>query len=351
MVRSRTNEPTIPDDSDVLNFLNAGVEQVQGLVGAVRLWGVFPTVAMQTVVPLTSDIQDIISCNFSTGDPTGMGSLVYPMQQLEQASFMDAAAGYPALGFGPPQAYLIFQDYGTGTAGFLSPPYTCPVTTTAGAATDLDIWVATTYVNPAGETTISTPVQCVLTAEQQAQVQPATPSANASGYNVYASTTQGGMFYRQNTDGPLPFVTGSLSNTTPTPFVIPGTLLTATPAPSTNTASYPSGGVMTMQVYPAAMIGQVNVFYRGRPSLWADTTATSGTNLDTLAQEAVILWTCARVLEARSRSGEAAQIFKPQFDEKIVQMKTLMQKRTAPKSGQVRDIRNRAYPSSPWWIG
>ena len=98
------------------------------------------------------------------------------------------------------------------------------------------------------------------------------------------------------------------------------------------------------------MIGQLNIYYRGRPQLWADTTINSSTNLDTQAQEAVILWTCCRVLEAVQRGDESKDIFGPQYDARIEKLKDSIARRSVPKSGVVRDVRALSYPSTPWWL-
>jgi hypothetical protein len=103
-----------------------------------------------------------------------------------------------------------------------------------------------------------------------------------------------------------------------------------------------------MQLYPAAMIGQVNVYYIGRSQLWADTTANSYSNVDDSAQDAAVFYAVMRVLNARGRSDEVPQ-WKTQFDDVISSLKESVGRRTRPPSGQVRDVRNRSYPSSPFW--
>jgi hypothetical protein len=113
-----------------------------------------------------------------------------------------------------------------------------------------------------------------------------------------------------------------------------------------------ASSVITAQVYPPCMNGQLNIYYRGRPTLWADTTINSSTNLDTLSQEAVILWTCCRVLEAVQRGDEAKDIFGPQYDARIDKLKESMARRSVPKSGQVSDVRSYPLPgTTPWWLG
>ena len=229
MVQLRTSEKTYPVASDILTLLNAGVEQVQAEVGSVRLQSSIATTVGQNTLTFANDVQDIISMSYSTALPTSPGVIVYPMQQLEQASFMDFAAGVPATGYGPPTAWMIVSD---------------------------------------------------------------------------------------------------------------------------TAASNTSGDQITVQLYPPAQSGYINVYYRGRPQLWADTSATSFTNLDTMAQEAVVLWTCARVLESRGRGDEAKDLFTPQYETTIGKLKDQIARRSAPKSGVVRDVRALTYPGggSPWWF-
>lgn len=109
--------------------------------------------------------------------------------------------------------------------------------------------------------------------------------------------------------------------------------------------------VINIQLYPPAMLGQLNVYYRGRPTVWADTSVNSFTNLDTMAQEAVILWTCCRMLEAVQRSDESKDIFGPQYDARIEKLRDSMARRSVPKSAMVTDVRSYSYPPGwpPWY--
>jgi hypothetical protein len=223
-VRDEINEPNLPSNQTVLNFLNRGVEQVESFLGALRLWGVYPTVANQTTQALTNDTQEVLSCSWSTGPVTNQGSLVYPMQQLDQGSFMDNAGGFPNVGFGPPQWWFTFMD--------------------------------------------------------------------------------------QN-------------------------------------------NVQQIQMYPAAMVGQLNVYYRARPNLWTLTAGGANavqTNIDSIAQEAVLIFAMIRTLRNRGRAAEAKQVWEPEFAAKMQELKDAITKRTAPKGGQVRDVRNRSYPSWPYFF-
>jgi hypothetical protein len=353
MVQRNCDEYTYPTTTDILAFLNAGLEQVERLLNGIFAWSVYPTVAMQTYIQLNDDIQYIESCNFSSGannangfitssSPLAAGSLVYPMFQLEQGSFNDAAAGFPAVGFGPPQAYFIYSDQGYAPTTTLPAPSAPTLTTTSGTSTVAEtVYVENTYVNANGETTPSPDSsQAVTTAQQVVNISPSGVS-NATGYNTYAALTANGTYHLQNTSGPTALGT---------PYTLPSTILTSgTAAPSSNTATGAgAGGAMFMQLYPAAMIGQVNVYARVRPQLWADATTSSWTNLDTSLQEAVILWATYRVLRNRSRYDDAKE-WLADFNAAIESMKESAMRRTRPKSGSVRDVVGRAYPNGPWW--
>lgn len=347
LVRDYANEPTLPADSTVLTFLNRGVEEVVRRIGGIRLWKAYYTVANQTTVFLNDDVLEIVSANFSSsGNPYDQGALVYPMMALEQASFMDAAAGFPANGFGPPQAYFIYQDEGYASTNTLPAPAAPVLSTTSGTSTGTEIEAVITYTNTnasgaTGETTASDASDITPTTAQQAVV--ATPQSygNATGYHVYAGAV-GGPYYLQ--DGGTATALGSS-------FTIPGTLVTGTATPpGSNTATgVGQGGSQQMQLYPSAMVGQVNIYYKARPQLWADATQNSYTNLDSSAQEAVILFATMRTLAYRGRGDEIAS-WRSEYEATINDLKETMNRRVVPPSGRVRDVMDRSYPSAPYWM-
>jgi hypothetical protein len=84
--------------------------------------------------------------------------------------------------------------------------------------------------------------------------------------------------------------------------------------------------------------------------LWADTTANSWTNFDTSGQEAAVIFAVMRVLAARGRAAEAKEIWRPEFESLIGDLKESLGRRTTPKSGRVRDVANRSFPSAPFWL-
>lgn len=349
-VQAYTNESTYPAPATTLLFLNNGLQEVCRLVGGIRLWAPYYTNNQQTTISLNADIQDIVSANFSMGSanassngsssPFAQGALVYPMVAIEQAGFMDAAAGFPAVGFGPPQAYFVYQDQSSAPAQTLPPPAQVQLAVTSGTSAGTVIEVGQTYVNANGETTLGPVADITPTGIQQAQTITPPSYQNATSYNVYAGAV-GGPYHLQNA---TPVALG-------TSFTIPSPLLAITVPPVTNTATGAgTGGALSMQLYPAAMIGQVNIYYRARPQLWADTTVNSYTNLDTMAQEAVVVYAVMRVLQARGRGGEAKGIWMPEYESHVERLKADISKRTRPQAGRVRDVYGRAFPSAPPWL-
>lgn len=108
-------------------------------------------------------------------------------------------------------------------------------------------------------------------------------------------------------------------------------------------------GFQSFQLYPPAFAGLLNIYYRARPQVFADTTSNSTTNIDPQAQELMIYWTCARICEARERYA-IAKIFSDQFDSNLEESRTIIARRTAPKSGQVRDVTSSGRPGMPPWL-
>lgn len=351
LVQEYSNEPTFPTPTNLLGILNRAVSEVDRRTGAIRLYAPYPTVNAQTTVQLNNDILSITSASFSMGNasannngnpsPFAQGTLVYPMFQMSEGQFMDAAAGLPAVGFGPPQAFFLYQDQGQAPSTTLPAPPAPQLTVIPGTSNGLMLEAVITYVNANGESTKSPVADFTPDTSQQVVAQTPPAYTNALGFNVYVGAV-GGPYYLQNTAGYIAI--GSA-------YTIPGTPLSSgTQPPGTNTATGSGqGGALSMQLYPAAMIGQINVYYIGRSQLWADTTANSYTNLDDSAQEAVIFYAVMRVLNVRGRSDESSQIWKPQYDEMIETLKESVGRRTRPPSGQVRDVRNRAYPNGPFF--
>jgi hypothetical protein len=329
----------------MLTFLNKGLEEVVRRVGGIKLYGSYPTVTNQTTIILNDDVQDIVSANFSQGNanaantgsasPFAQGALVYPMFARSQAAFYDDAAGFPAVGFGPPQEYFIYADRGTAPTQTLAVPLQAQLGLVTGTSNGVIVEVGLTYTNPNGETTIGPVADITPTTVQQAQVLSPQGISNASGYNPYAGPV-GGPYHLQSAS---PIALGS-------PFTIPYPLLTVTLPPVTNTAiGAGTGGALLMQLYPAAITGQVNIEYRARPMLWVDNTTTSWTNLDTSIQEAAILFALSRVLAFRGRISEWSSVWKAEYEAMCQDLKESINRRTIPRSGQVRDVRNRGYPA------
>jgi hypothetical protein len=359
MVQNLTNESSLPSTSVILTFLNKGLEEVCRLVGGPRLWAAYPTENNQTSVQLNADVEEVLSLNFSSGannssgfittsSPLSQGTLVYPMVLLEQATFMDAAAGFPAVGYGPPQAAFVYQDQGTAPTTTLPTPDAAAFAYQSGTSNGVAYTVVLTYTNAAGETSAGATSSYSPSTTEQGVVNSPAGVSNATGYNVYVGTSAG-PYYLQNTS---PIALGST-------YTLPGTpTLSGTQPPATNTATGAgTGGALWLQLYPAAMIGQVNVYYKARPQLWADTTTNSWTNLDTSAQQAAVLFGVICVLYNRGRGDEAKQLWEPQYkdmvgdgSEKPGSLTAALNRRTVARSGQVRDVRDRSFPSAPWWL-
>lgn len=346
-----SNEPNLPGPATILRFLNAGLEEVVRRIGGIRLWAGYQTVVNQTMLTLNPDVQNVISANFSVGfvidgvsqnpSPFAQGSTVYPMTQLEQATFMDAAAGFPNVGFGPPQAYFVFEDQGSA---MVQPPVQPSIDIVAGTSNGATVEIVITFTNPLGESLPSPAADAALTVTDQALLESPLGDSNISGYNVYVGPI-GGPYHLQNGSTPIPIGTS---------YLISGTPLTGTAVPPiSNTANGPvNPGQLSMQLYPAAMLGQVNIYYRARPQLYADTSANSWTNLDSSAHESVVLYAVIRTLYNRQRAAEAKEIWEPEFNTLCppISVKESLSRRTQPGAGQVRDVTNRSYPSSPWWM-
>lgn len=333
-----------PTDANVLTILNRAVAEVSRRCGGIRLYAPYYTVANQATVQLDSDILEVVRCNFSTGgSPMTQGAIVYDMFPLDEGMFMDAAAGFPAVGFGPPQAYFVYQDEGYAQTNALPVPAAPVLSTATGTSAGTEIEVVLTYTNPTGETTQSAVADITPTTAEQAVVASPQSYGNANGYHVYAGVV-GGPYYLQD---------GGTATALGTTFTIPNPLVTSgTQPPGSNTATkVGQGGALTMQLYPTAMVGQVNVYYKGRPQLWSSTSSgTDYTNLDDSAQEAVVLYSVMRVLQARGRAAEAASVWKPDYEMLIENIIGSMRRRTIPRSGVVRDIAQRSFPNSPWWL-
>ena len=111
---------------------------------------------------------------------------------------------------------------------------------------------------------------------------------------------------------------------------------------------YDENGLQILQLYPPAFSGFLNVYYRQRPTPWADV-AGSTTNMDPQGQEAVILWCCARIEESREKTV-VADFFQKQFEAKVEQARDIIRRRTTPKSGMVRDVLTVGRPGYPPWM-
>lgn len=348
--RDNADEYTLPSDTTILRLLNRSIEEVERRLNGIFVWTPYPTVAMQTFVQLNDDLQYVESLNWSSGatntsgfitnsSPLSQGSLVYPVRFMEQGSFMDFAAGFPAVGFGPPSKAFIYTDQGTAPTTTLPVPAAPVFAIAVGTSTVTSIQAEITYTSAAGETTPSAPTTQPIATTQQAIILSPQGVSNATGYNVYV------------------FVSGAfhLSNATPialgAPYTVPTTPSGAGAAPPvTNTATGAgTGGAMFLQLFPACMIGQLNVYGRMRPLLWADTTANSWTNLDTSMQEAVVTNATMLLLRNRSRMDDAKD-WKADFESMITSLQETAMRRTRPQAAVVRDVSGPGLSGAPYWL-
>lgn len=113
-------------------------------------------------------------------------------------------------------------------------------------------------------------------------------------------------------------------------------------------SSGPGGGNLTIQLYPAANGGYLNIYYYSRPLPFIDT-ASSTTNLDAQSIEPVVLWTCARVCEARERTSDADR-FIQQYTTVLQNYNDYIARRNRPKTGIVRDVTNMGATGAPPWL-
>lgn len=123
--------------------------------------------------------------------------------------------------------------------------------------------------------------------------------------------------------------------------------------PTIYTIIQDASNVMTIQVYPLVSTGYINFFYSARPTLFGITNSAGDqlttTNIDTSFQEPAILWTCARMCEARQNMNQA-QWFDKQFKDKLEAVHMLVKRRAKKNgSGIVRDV-NEGETVVPFWI-
>jgi hypothetical protein len=132
----------------------------------------------------------------------------------------------------------------------------------------------------------------------------------------------------------------------------------ATPAgglggiPTIYTITQDSSNVMVIQLYPLVSSGQVNIFYYQRPQLWSTNTSTGGattTTVDSAFQEPVMLWTCARIMEARE-DIERAKYFMDQYREAMTEARAdVFRRRRKNQSNTVRNVAE-GEAVTPTWI-
>lgn len=125
-VRTRTNEPTLPDNPTIVDLLNEGLDQVVTELGAVLNQTTLVTTAGLISIPLGEDVQDVVRAFWSATTPLTAGWVPYEMVQFDWATFVQYTGGMLNMGGGPSYAFAIQSD----TNGLLT--MTVAPTTQAG---------------------------------------------------------------------------------------------------------------------------------------------------------------------------------------------------------------------------
>ena len=111
-----------------------------------------------------------------------------------------------------------------------------------------------------------------------------------------------------------------------------------------------ASGQITLQIYPVVQTpGYINVYYKQRPALFADTTNNSVTNLDSMFQEAMITWTCKAVCENRAQFGAPVAYFDKLFDKVLEQITEDAGVRQTPGRNMVADVMSTGASNIPFW--
>lgn len=109
-------------------------------------------------------------------------------------------------------------------------------------------------------------------------------------------------------------------------------------------------GAQLVQFYPFANSGNLNLHYYKRPTLLTlPQTGVSYTDLDSIYQEAVILYACMQACENREDMGTSAKYFKGMFDTEL-EASNMIARRRARKPGAavVRDVSEGASVIPVW---
>jgi hypothetical protein len=166
-------------------------------------------------------------------------------------------------------------------------------------------------------------------------------SIDSMSWSTLQPSAAGTLVYRLTQMDPGTFMdfSGGVPGTgfgNPIAFMVMGDAATAT------------GGNQYIQLYPSPTGGYLNIYYVARPLPFTDTTS-SLTNIDMMAMEPLILWTCARVCEARERTSDADR-FQQQYMTVISVYQDSIARRTRPKTGIVRDVTNKGATGAPPWL-
>jgi len=340
MVRVRTNEPTYPPDATILTLLNAGIEQVSDAIGGIRT------------------LQSIL-CGFpgTPGGGGGTSSLWDDPSTLWDQALFDAGGGGGGGSGGSPGSL-----WDLATSLWDVSLWDAPATPSSGGGA-----APGSAGGPQSVFVLPPDVLDVISMSYSTAPQIGPTQTQATGF-LWDGT--GSLFDIATFDTPTTTVTVPAPPPVVQPLGTPGTtvypLTMMDPGQFMNfSGGFPGTGfgppiaymiyndqfnVLTAQLYPSTQVGQLNIYYRQRPQLWTDT-QNSRTQLDTDLQEAVILWACYTTCLARMRGEFAKNIFKPELNDKIAELKERAQRRVTPKSGRVTDVNAVGNPAFPTWPG
>ena len=221
-VRRRTNSVFgQPSDADILAMLNDGIEVVAEYLESVIATAALPILSANTnILAFPQNVERVRDVNFSTGNPSASGTVVYEMAQLDYDEFIQNTNSSPAGGIGGiPTMYSLISD---------------------------------------------------------------------------------------------------------------------------------QSGIMTVQFYPFANAGQMNLHYFKRPTLWTNS-PTSYTDLDSSWQECVLLYACSQVMENREDTVTADYFWK-KYEARVEENKGDLKRRERKQGGGViRDI-NEGAGVFPVWM-
>jgi hypothetical protein len=142
IIRARTGQTsTQPSDTTIVTFLNAGVEQVERMLGAIYATANQAIAKNANTVPLPADMQSIINLNYSMVLPTAANAVLYPIQLLQEGAFERLVGYLPSQSIGFPSYAFVQSDVAVPIA--FDPAHPAPVSTSGVMTLQLDGMVQT----------------------------------------------------------------------------------------------------------------------------------------------------------------------------------------------------------------